>query len=416
MITYVISLPHFVFLSGFFILLLNTNPSSLSLSLSLCSLLQFSIQFFTFLFLLYGTMYHLFLSYLLLTTLHGATLAAAPPPSQAPPTPEHPPPFAQFRPSIAIIVGIVTTMFSLTFLMLLYAKHCKRTESSYSSETTMGYPSYSVEIRRHSGVGRAVVESLPVIRFGALKGEKDGLECAVCLGQFEPVEPLRILPKCRHGFHVECVDTWLDAHSTCPLCRVRVEPEDILISVADPDPTPNPIPNPKDSNSNPNSNTHQAQNGRRVSGRYSTGSVPIRFHRPGSNRRSVDSVGCFDIAGKIRKDRVLLPEPVQLNREAFERRFSHQIIIGEGEEGTVIERWSDLRPSDLRFLRSEMDLTRCGGRMVNNGRSLSELAGVSRLEASRIEEERKMRSWLGLAAQRTAKWLRGPAVDNGPST
>jgi E3 ubiquitin-protein ligase RNF38/44 len=269
-------------------------------------------------------------------------------------------------------------------------------------------------------VGRAVVESLPVIRFCALKGEKEGLECAVCLGRFEPTELLRILPKCRHGFHVECVDTWLDAHSTCPLCRVRVEPEDILISVdTDPSPNLNPKPNLNPSMKDCNTDTNSVQAARRVSGRFSTGSLQIGQIRPGSNRRSVDSVGCFDI-GKIRKDRVLLPEPAPQDREAFERWFSHRIVVGDGE-CTVVERWSDLRPSDLLFLRSGR-MSRSGGREEINGRSLSEIAGVSRLAPSRfgqgqsrVEEERRLRNWLGVAAQRTAKWLKGPPSDNGPS-
>jgi E3 ubiquitin-protein ligase RNF38/44 len=337
----------------------------------------------------------------LLSTTADSVFTAPSPVTSAPPMAIHPPPFSPFRPSIAVIVGILTTLFSLTFLMLLYTRHCKRSESSYSPENhpTYGFPSVT-ELRRHSGVGRAVVESLPVIRFCALKGEKEGLECAVCLGRFEPTERLRILPKCRHGFHVECVDTWLDVHSTCPLCRVRVEPEDILISV-DADPSPNL--NPK-SNSNPsmkdcNTDTNSVQAARRVLGRYSTGSLQIGQIRPGSNRRSVDSVGCFDI-GKIRKDRVLLPEPAPQDRAAFERRFSHRIVVGDGE-CTVVERWSDLRPSDLVFLRSGR-MSRCGGREEINGRSLSEIAGVSRLAPSRfsqvqsqVEEERRLRNWLG---------------------
>ncbi|KAJ4816143.1 RING zinc finger protein-like [Rhynchospora pubera] len=361
----------------------------------------------------------------LLSVTTDPPLTASSPLSPPPPLAIHPPPFTPFRPSIAVIVGILTTLFSLTFLLLLYARHCKRSDSTYSPESTAtyGFPSGG-DLRRHSGVGRAVVESLPVIRFGALKGEKDGLECAVCLGRFEPAEVLRILPKCKHGFHVECVDTWLDAHSTCPLCRVRPEPEDILISV-DTDPSPNwnpkPNPNPTPKDCNTDLNCAQAAPGRRVSGRYSTGSLQIGQTRSGSNRRSVDAVGCFDI-GKVRKDRVLLPEPGPQDREAFERRFSHRIVVGDGE-GTVIERWSDLRPSDLVLLRSDERLSQCGGRQEINGRSLSEITGVSRLAPSRfgavprrVEEERWLRNWLGLAAQRTAKWLRGPPSDNGPSS
>ncbi|KAJ6875219.1 RING-H2 finger protein ATL43-like [Populus alba x Populus x berolinensis] len=155
-----------------------------------------------------------------------------------PPTP--PPPLSQsnisrpnetpFRTSIAIIVAVLTTIFSVTFLLLLYAKHCKRGNGNAIS--VAGYDINDPNVRaarKHSGIDRAVIESLPIFRFSSLRGQKEGLECAVCLTRFEPTEVLKLLPKCKHAFHVECVDTWLDAHSTCPLCRYRLDPEDVLL-------------------------------------------------------------------------------------------------------------------------------------------------------------------------------------------
>lgn len=44
-------------------------------------------------------------------------------------------------------------------------------------------------------------------------------ECPICLGEFVDGEKVRVLPKCNHGFHVRCIDTWLLAHSSCPNCR-----------------------------------------------------------------------------------------------------------------------------------------------------------------------------------------------------
>ncbi|KAF8405872.1 hypothetical protein HHK36_007950 [Tetracentron sinense] len=44
-------------------------------------------------------------------------------------------------------------------------------------------------------------------------------ECVICLSEFAPGERIRILPKCNHGFHVQCIDKWLTAHFSCPTCR-----------------------------------------------------------------------------------------------------------------------------------------------------------------------------------------------------
>jgi hypothetical protein len=46
--------------------------------------------------------------------------------------------------------------------------------------------------------------------------------CAICLGEFADGEKVRVLPRCRHGFHVRCVDAWLVSHGSCPTCRRQV--------------------------------------------------------------------------------------------------------------------------------------------------------------------------------------------------
>ncbi|THG05659.1 hypothetical protein TEA_013309 [Camellia sinensis var. sinensis] len=50
--------------------------------------------------------------------------------------------------------------------------------------------------------------------------EEDGpeLECVVCLNRVSSGEKYRLLG-CNHGFHVHCIEAWLQASSTCPLCR-----------------------------------------------------------------------------------------------------------------------------------------------------------------------------------------------------
>ncbi|KAM3204212.1 hypothetical protein P3L10_027621 [Capsicum annuum] len=53
---------------------------------------------------------------------------------------------------------------------------------------------------------------------------RDIIECSICLSTIEDGELVRILPNCKHSFHVGCIDKWFDCHSTCPVCRAEAEP------------------------------------------------------------------------------------------------------------------------------------------------------------------------------------------------
>ncbi|CAO1942144.1 unnamed protein product [Urochloa humidicola] len=64
------------------------------------------------------------------------------------------------------------------------------------------------------------------LRVGKARGdESPGLECAVCLSEFEDGDRLRLLlPKCSHAFHPDCIAHWLAGHVTCPVCRCNLQP------------------------------------------------------------------------------------------------------------------------------------------------------------------------------------------------
>ncbi|KAK9071170.1 hypothetical protein SSX86_009738 [Deinandra increscens subsp. villosa] len=46
--------------------------------------------------------------------------------------------------------------------------------------------------------------------------------CAICLQDFKNREEGRELPKCRHVFHLNCIDEWLIRNGSCPVCRRNV--------------------------------------------------------------------------------------------------------------------------------------------------------------------------------------------------
>ncbi|CAH2036221.1 unnamed protein product [Thlaspi arvense] len=72
----------------------------------------------------------------------------------------------------------------------------------------------------NKGISKKALRMFPVVSYSPemnLTGL--GEECVICLSDFVSGEKLRLLPKCNHGFHVHCIDKWLQQHQTCPKCR-----------------------------------------------------------------------------------------------------------------------------------------------------------------------------------------------------
>ena len=125
-----------------------------------------------------------------------------------------------------IMIGAVAFTFFVVGLLFLFQIYIKWYWSRTEDPTIVSW-------RRRAGLQRAAalrrglepsaLRALPVVEYDP-KDFKDGLECAVCLSELSQGEKTRILPKCNHGFHVECIDMWFKSHSTCPLCRTLVVP------------------------------------------------------------------------------------------------------------------------------------------------------------------------------------------------
>ncbi|KAL2490314.1 RING-H2 finger protein ATL68 [Abeliophyllum distichum] len=70
------------------------------------------------------------------------------------------------------------------------------------------------------GLDQAVINSYPKFVFSKKNGNSDSdTVCAICLCEYKESEMLRMLPDCKHYFHVTCVDAWLKLNSSCPVCR-----------------------------------------------------------------------------------------------------------------------------------------------------------------------------------------------------
>lgn len=61
--------------------------------------------------------------------------------------------------------------------------------------------------------------------------EDAAVDCAVCLGEVGKGETVRRMPACCHVFHRDCIDLWLRARATCPVCRCGVLPPEVVVTI-----------------------------------------------------------------------------------------------------------------------------------------------------------------------------------------
>lgn len=86
-----------------------------------------------------------------------------------------------------------------------------------------------------SGLDAVAIAALgPVVEHRpdrVLEGER---ECPVCLAEYLEKDKLRILDKCSHHFHQECIDAWLASNSSCPLCRTSLRQDKAAVPAPPP--------------------------------------------------------------------------------------------------------------------------------------------------------------------------------------
>ncbi len=144
---------------------------------------------------------------------------------------------------MSIILGVVLSMF-LCLLMsvckrygLRWLMH-RRHVAMWGDLAAAGMPPPGMgPVRQRPapprGLDPAVIASFPSIAYAEGCMRKEDANCSVCLGDYEAGEMLRRLPVCTHCFHKECIDPWLAAHQTCPLCRVSLLPAGAEVEMQD---------------------------------------------------------------------------------------------------------------------------------------------------------------------------------------
>ncbi|XP_039029187.1 E3 ubiquitin-protein ligase ATL6-like isoform X2 [Hibiscus syriacus] len=134
--------------------------------------------------------------------------------------------YARFSPSLAIIIVVLIAALFFVGMFAIYIHNCSDASGTRRG-VRPGNGGTGRSMRGH-GLEASVIETFPIMVYSEVKDHKIGkgaLECAVCLNEFEDDETLRLIPKCDHVFHPECIDAWLASHTTCPVCRANLIPE-----------------------------------------------------------------------------------------------------------------------------------------------------------------------------------------------
>ncbi|KAF3449423.1 hypothetical protein FNV43_RR10151 [Rhamnella rubrinervis] len=127
-------------------------------------------------------------------------------------------------PSLTIILAVILLIFFILGFLSVYFCRCFM-ESLFNSWNLQRTPSGNLvgpsDTANH-GLDPTLIKSFPTFVYSTIKDfrkDKYGLECAICLVEFEDDSLLRLLTLCYHVFHQECIDLWLESHTTCPVCR-----------------------------------------------------------------------------------------------------------------------------------------------------------------------------------------------------
>ncbi|CAI9107660.1 OLC1v1007068C1 [Oldenlandia corymbosa var. corymbosa] len=83
---------------------------------------------------------------------------------------------------------------------------------------------YSPNLAQRRGLDEVLIREIPTFKYQRIEGDENSshFECVVCLAEFQDQDMLRLLPKCSHAFHLDCIDLWLQSNTSCPLCRTNI--------------------------------------------------------------------------------------------------------------------------------------------------------------------------------------------------
>ncbi|KAH7296884.1 hypothetical protein KP509_26G043300 [Ceratopteris richardii] len=125
--------------------------------------------------------------------------------------------------SIIFVLAILAIVCGL-LITCIFIKLCYERLPQLPLESNVGD---AADRRESIGLKESEIRRLPTICYSSNSAnlcshgdrEVSSIDCSICLSDFVEGHYVRVLPTCGHVFHMQCIDTWLSSHCSCPTCR-----------------------------------------------------------------------------------------------------------------------------------------------------------------------------------------------------
>ncbi|XP_051138331.1 RING-H2 finger protein ATL66-like [Andrographis paniculata] len=136
----------------------------------------------------------------------------------------------QIRGRTLFFIIVLFSVILVVALLFLYARWvCRSGHSSPApAPAPQGLSLSTAQLAGAGGLDPATINSFPIVlhKLGSSGGAD--AECCICLGVFADGDKVKVLPQCNHRFHSDCVDKWLAAQPSCPLCRAELRADSLV--------------------------------------------------------------------------------------------------------------------------------------------------------------------------------------------